>query len=108
MANIAGIRKTTFVMLQYQLRRGHMSQGGAVCMRRLINVQVGHIISLMQSGIDVAIVTAAGYPGQPEMFEKRVAGLLAAFRRLRLPSEITDRHVLSYSICVPASEASSA
>ncbi len=76
-------------------------QGGAVCMRRLINAQVGHIISLMQSGIDVAIVTAAGYPGQPEKFEERVAGLLAAFRRLRLPSEITDRHVLSYfqSLC---------
>ncbi len=46
----------------------------------------------MQSSIDVAIVTAAGYPGQPEKFEERVAGLLAAFRTLRLPSEITDRH----------------
>ena len=55
-------------------------------------MQVGHIISLMQSGVDVAIVTAAGYPGQPEKFEERVAGLLAAFRKLRLPSDITDRH----------------
>ncbi len=52
---------------------------------------MGHIISLMQSGIDVAIVTAAGYPGQPEKFEERVAGLLAAFRRLRMGSDITDR-----------------
>ena len=54
---------------------------------------MGHIISLMQSGIDVAIVTAAGYPGQPEKFEERVAGLLAAFRKLRMPSDITDRYV---------------
>ena len=55
-------------------------------------MQVGHIISLMRSGIDVAIVTAAGYPGQPDKFEERVAGLLAAFRKLRLPNEITDRY----------------
>lgn len=60
---------------------------------KLLLLQVGHIISLMQSGIDVAIVTAAGYPGQPEKFEERVAGLLAAFRKLRMPSDITDRHV---------------
>ena len=54
-------------------------------------MQVGHIISLMRSGIDVAIVTAAGYPGQPNKFEERVAGLLAAFRKQRLPNKITDR-----------------
>ncbi|CAK0783513.1 hypothetical protein CVIRNUC_006712 [Coccomyxa viridis] len=59
------------------------------------NEMVGHIISLMRSGIDVAIVTAAGYPGQPDKFEERVAGLLAAFRKLRLPNEITDRfHIM--------------
>ena len=46
----------------------------------------------MRSGVDVAIVTAAGYPGQPDKFEERVAGLLAAFRKLRLPNEITDRY----------------
>ena len=56
-------------------------------------MQVGHIISLMRSNIDVAIVTAAGYPGEPERFEQRVEGLLAAFRRLKLPAEITDRYV---------------
>ncbi|CAL5220580.1 g2618 [Coccomyxa viridis] len=59
------------------------------------NEMVSHIISLMQSGIDVAIVTAAGYPGEPEKFEERVAGLLAAFRKLRMPSDITDRfHIM--------------
>ena len=64
----------------------------AAGLRSFGTTQVGHIISLMQSGIDVAIVTAAGYPGQPEKFEERVAGLLAAFRKLRMPTDITDRH----------------
>lgn len=52
---------------------------------------MGHIVSLMRSNIDVAIVTAAGYPGAPERFEQRVAGLLAAFQRLKLPKDVTDR-----------------
>jgi IMP and pyridine-specific 5'-nucleotidase len=54
-------------------------------------LQIAHIVSLMRANIDVAIVTAAGYPGQPERFEQRVAGLLSAFQRMRLPSDITDR-----------------
>ena len=33
----------------------------------------------------------AGYPGEPHKFEERVAGLLAAFHRLQLPKEETDR-----------------
>jgi IMP and pyridine-specific 5'-nucleotidase len=53
--------------------------------------QVAHIVAMMRSGISVAIVTAAGYPGEPERFEQRVAGLLSAFRRLKLPPEVTDR-----------------
>lgn len=61
--------------------------------------QVAHIVSLMRSGIDVAIVTAAGYPGEPERFEQRVAGLLAAFRRLKLPAEITDRCARPFLCC---------
>ena len=52
---------------------------------------MNHIVLLMRSGINVAIVTAAGYPGEPERFEQRMAGLLAAFRRLKLPAEVTDR-----------------
>ena len=48
-------------------------------------------MALMRSNVHVAIVTAAGYPGQAERFEQRVEGLLAAFRHLRLPAEVTDR-----------------
>lgn len=39
------------------------------------------IVSLMRLNINVAIVTAAGYPGQPERFEQRVSGLLQASGR---------------------------
>ena len=52
---------------------------------------IEHIVALMRSNVHVAIVTAAGYPGQAERFEQRVEGLLAAFRHLRLPAEVTDR-----------------
>eukprot|EP00951_Prasinocladus_malaysianus_P029678 scaffold275227_cov28-Prasinocladus_malaysianus.AAC.1 len=59
------------------------------------NAMIDHIITLMRSGIEVAIVTAAGYPGQPEKFEMRVQGLLDEFRRLKLPKSITNRfHIL--------------
>jgi IMP and pyridine-specific 5'-nucleotidase len=59
------------------------------------NEMIRHIISLMRSGIDVAIVTAAGYPGAPERFAQRVEGLLAAFRQLALPQTVTDRfHIM--------------
>ncbi len=55
------------------------------------NEVIAHIVALLRSGVHVAIVTAAGYPGQAERFEQRVQGLLAAFRALRLPVEVTDR-----------------
>ncbi len=50
-----------------------------------------HIIDLMLANVHVAIVTAAGYPGEAERFEQRVAGLLNAFRFLRLPDSVTSR-----------------
>lgn len=54
------------------------------------NKMICHIIKLLQHGADVAIVTAAGYPGEPEKFETRFAGLLAAFEDLGLPQAITS------------------
>ena len=54
---------------------------------------IGHIINLMRSNVHVAIVTAAGYPGQADKFEQRVAGLTDSFRKLRLPRHIMDRLV---------------
>lgn len=59
------------------------------------NDMIRLIIQLMRANIHVAIVTAAGYPGAPERFEHRVHGLLAAFRSLDLPKEVTDRfHIM--------------
>ena len=55
---------------------------------------IGHIINLMRSNVHVAIVTAAGYPGEAEKFEQRLQGLTARFRQLNLSPRITDR-------CVP-------
>lgn len=61
---------------------GHHIQGD--------NKMIGHIIKLMEQGVHVAIVTAAGYPGNASKFEGRLAGLLEAFEELRLPSSITS------------------
>lgn len=55
------------------------------------NRMIRHMVDLMGSNIHVAIVTAAGYPGEAQRFEQRVEGLLAAFRDLRLPDSITNR-----------------
>jgi IMP and pyridine-specific 5'-nucleotidase len=59
------------------------------------NDMIRLIISMMKAGIHVAIVTAAGYPGEPEKFEERVEGLLMAFEALNLPRKVTDRfHIM--------------
>uniref|UniRef100_A0A6S8JCL5 IMP-specific 5'-nucleotidase 1 n=1 Tax=Dunaliella tertiolecta TaxID=3047 RepID=A0A6S8JCL5_DUNTE len=59
------------------------------------NAMIAHIINLLQCDIHVAIVTAAGYPGEAHKFEGRLAGLLGSFRKLNLPAEVTDRfHVM--------------
>jgi IMP and pyridine-specific 5'-nucleotidase len=55
------------------------------------NEMIRHIVNLMRANVHVAIVTAAGYPGDPARFEQRIQGLLAAFRQLNLPKSITDR-----------------
>ena len=60
---------------------GHHIQGD--------NKMIGLIIKLMQQGVHVAIVTAAGYPGNAAKFEDRLAGLLEAFKDLRLSPTIT-------------------
>lgn len=49
------------------------------------------MVSLMKSNVHVAIVTAAGYPGDTAKFEARINGLLQAFTKYKLPQEITDR-----------------
>lgn len=59
---------------------GHHIQGD--------NKMIGHIIKPMQEGVQVVIVTAAGYPGNVAKFEGHLAGLLEAFKERRLPPHI--------------------
>lgn len=59
------------------------------------NEMVDLLIQLMRKGLHVAIVTAAGYPGQPERFEQRMEGLLQVFRDRKLPKPLTDRYGLT-------------
>jgi IMP and pyridine-specific 5'-nucleotidase len=42
---------------------------------------VGLIISLLQNNIKVAIVTAAGYPGDSRRYEQRLSGLIDGFKQ---------------------------
>ncbi|MCO5580305.1 hypothetical protein L7F22_034171 [Adiantum nelumboides] len=66
------------------------------------NKMICHVIKLLQHGAHVAIVTAAGYPGEPEKFETRFAGLLAAFEDLGLPQTITSLfHIMGEFIRKP-------
>lgn len=59
------------------------------------NKMIDKIMQLMELGIHVAIVTAAGYPGEPSRFEGRLKGLVDAFRAQELPKEVRDRfHVM--------------
>lgn len=63
------------------------------------NEMVELLIQLMRNGLYVAIVTAAGYPEQPERFEQRMEGLLQMFRDQKLPKELTDRFLLMGGEC---------
>ena len=49
------------------------------------------MISLLRAGVHIAIVTAAGYPGEPERFEERLQGLLECFKREGLPEALCSR-----------------
>ena len=57
------------------------------------------IVSLLRLNVHVAIVTAAGYPGEAHKFEGRIEGLLAAFRRLKLPADVVGRFHLMGGEC---------
>jgi IMP and pyridine-specific 5'-nucleotidase len=52
---------------------------------------VSDLIQLINKGIRVALVTAAGYPGQPERYEGRLAGLLAEMTARELDEEVASR-----------------
>ena len=49
------------------------------------------LITLMEAGLYVAVVTAAGYPGKPERYEARFKGMLARMQERGCPAEVTDK-----------------
>eukprot|EP00982_Pelagococcus_subviridis_P012374 31166-Pelagococcus_subviridis.AAC.9 len=59
------------------------------------NQMIDKIIQLMEVGVHVAIVTAAGYPGDAKKFEQRLRGLLDSFKSARLSADVRKRfHVM--------------
>mmetsp|Transcript_13543 Transcript_13543/g.37499 ORF Transcript_13543/g.37499 Transcript_13543/m.37499 type:complete len:301 (-) Transcript_13543:37-939(-) len=52
---------------------------------------VDALLTLMQEGIVIAVVTAAGYPGKPERYAARFRGLLDRMKELKCPKEVTSK-----------------
>mmetsp|Transcript_12168 Transcript_12168/g.42187 ORF Transcript_12168/g.42187 Transcript_12168/m.42187 type:complete len:493 (+) Transcript_12168:179-1657(+) len=52
---------------------------------------VDRLIILMRRGLNVALVTAAGYPGNPIRYEERIGGLLRGMRERGLTEEECGR-----------------
>ena len=50
-----------------------------------------YIVKLLQHGVHVALVTAAGYPHQATKYEGRMSGLLQTFVELSLPVDVMSR-----------------
>ncbi|KAK3808770.1 MAG: IMP-specific 5'-nucleotidase [Benniella sp.] len=48
------------------------------------------LITLMRANLRVAIVTAAGYPGDAGKYEERLAGLLRAFQKYNLSEKLLE------------------
>ena len=49
------------------------------------------LIGLLEKKLYVAIVTAAGYPGDASRYEQRLSGLLDGFKASKLPKECLER-----------------
>ena len=49
--------------------------------------------------VNVAIITAAGYPGQVGRYEERLEGLLQVFSNLEVPEETLERFYIMGGEC---------
>eukprot|EP00911_Craspedida_sp_UC1_P000673 UC1_evm1s517 len=49
------------------------------------------IVALLEAGVCVAVVTAAGYENKPGRYEQRLCGLLRTFRARALPPSTTEK-----------------
>mmetsp|Transcript_6 Transcript_6/g.16 ORF Transcript_6/g.16 Transcript_6/m.16 type:complete len:410 (+) Transcript_6:138-1367(+) len=57
------------------------------------------LCALMECGVYVAVVTAAGYPGKPERYAARFKGLLDIMKARGYGSEITDKFLVMGGEC---------
>ncbi|QDZ19118.1 IMP-specific 5'-nucleotidase [Chloropicon primus] len=57
------------------------------------------ILGLLSNEVNVAIITAAGYPGQVGRYEERLEGLLEVFKELEVPKEVLDRFYIMGGEC---------
>jgi IMP and pyridine-specific 5'-nucleotidase len=55
------------------------------------NKMIQLMMALLRANVHVAIVTAAGYPGNSERFEQRLAGLLKVLAEEQLPPHLCER-----------------
>ena len=58
-----------------------------------------HIIALILKGVDVALVTAAGYKGQPQRYEQRLRGLLSAMSTHKLEQSVLNHFFVMGGEC---------
>jgi len=60
---------------------------------------VDALATLMEAGIYVAVVTAAGYPGKPDRYAARFRGLLEHLKAKGAPPDVTDRFLVVGGEC---------
>mmetsp|Transcript_3945 Transcript_3945/g.11810 ORF Transcript_3945/g.11810 Transcript_3945/m.11810 type:complete len:405 (+) Transcript_3945:111-1325(+) len=60
---------------------------------------VQHLVDLLEEGVYVALVTAAGYENNPEKYESRLSGLLEGFLKRQLPADATKRFYVMGGEC---------
>jgi IMP and pyridine-specific 5'-nucleotidase len=60
---------------------------------------VDALVTLMEAGYYIAVVTAAGYPGKPERYAARFNGLLEHLKAKNAPVEVTNRFFVMGGEC---------
>ena len=63
------------------------------------NKMIQLMMALLRANCCVAIVTAAGYPGNSERFEQRLAGLLEVLAKEQLPPHLCERFYVMVRLC---------
>mmetsp|Transcript_30485 Transcript_30485/g.59550 ORF Transcript_30485/g.59550 Transcript_30485/m.59550 type:complete len:408 (+) Transcript_30485:44-1267(+) len=60
---------------------------------------VDALCTIMEMGIYIAVVTAAGYPGKPDRYAARFKGLLEKFAERKYAKDVTDKFLVMGGEC---------